>query len=150
MDEPLYNSQLLRLAASLGCPRDLENAQASVERVSPVCGSRVRVSLSLDAGGRVCAFAQQVHACALGQASAAILETAIARRDAGALRRAHQALARWLAQGGAVPSDLAGFAGIELLAPAHAYPGRHPSILLAFDAAASAAEIASVQPSGRD
>ena len=45
---------------------------ASAEKVAKLCGSRVVVDVVVD-GDRVADFAQEVKACALGQAAAAVL-----------------------------------------------------------------------------
>ena len=73
MTATLYNRDILRLAASIPHQRRLDAPQASVERRSPVCGSRVVVDVVLDDDGRVAALGQEVKACALGQASAALM-----------------------------------------------------------------------------
>ena len=69
----LYNRDILRLAAAIPHLGRLEHPQASVEKRSPVCGSRVTVDLVLDGQGRVAALGQEVKACALGQASASLM-----------------------------------------------------------------------------
>ena len=73
MTTALYNRDILRLAASIPHQLPLERPQASVEKRSPVCGSRVRVDVIVDEAGRVAALGQEVKACALGQASAALM-----------------------------------------------------------------------------
>ncbi len=141
MEPPLYNPEILRLAVSIPYAELLTDAQVSVRRVSPVCGSQVTVSLSLDAAGRIARFGQEVRACALGQASAAVLGRHVLGQRAADVRRAHDLLRDWLKQADMLPPELAGvYPEIRALAPAHGYPARHPSILLAFDAAAAAAE----------
>ena len=74
MNAPLYTTEILRLAASLQPPRALDREDGRAELRSPTCGSRVETAVELDDQGRVCALSQQVHACAFGQASAALLE----------------------------------------------------------------------------
>lgn len=142
MDAPLYNPEILRLAVSIPHDELLAGAQAEVRRVSPVCGSRVTATLSLDAAGRVCAFGQEVRACALGQASAAVLGRHVLGCTAAQIRAAHGDLRQWLQGGALAPALAAGWPEIRVLAPARDYPARHASILLAFDAAAAAAEAA--------
>lgn len=141
MNRSLYNPDILRLAVSIPFEELLEDAAAVVvRRVSPVCGSEVTASLLLDSSGRVARFGQHVEACALGQASAAVLGRHVIGAGAKDIRRAHDQLRDWL-QGGPLADELAeGWPEIRMLAPAQGYPGRHASILLAFDAAASAAE----------
>ena len=51
---------------------------ASVEKVAKLCGSRVTVDVVV-AGDRVTDFAQDVKACALGQAAASVLGNAARR-----------------------------------------------------------------------
>ncbi len=138
MTETLYNTRILRLAASPSQPR-LDAPQASVVRVSPVCGSRVTVDLDLDDAGRVARFGQEVRACALGQAAAALLGEAVLGRSGDELAAAHGALAAYLRGGSETPGD---WPGLDVFAPARPYKARHPSILLAFDAAAAAARAA--------
>jgi NifU-like protein involved in Fe-S cluster formation len=69
----LYNRDILRLAAAIPHLGRLAHPQASAEKASPICGSRVAVDLVLDGEGRVVALGQEVKACALGQASAALM-----------------------------------------------------------------------------
>src|SRR5438067_1064963 len=72
MIDDLYSAKLLKLAANLPRSGRLAHPHASVEKVSKLCGSRVLVDLTLE-GGRVADFAQEVKACALGQAAASVL-----------------------------------------------------------------------------
>lgn len=137
MTETLYNTRILRLAASVPHAR-LETPHASVMRVSPVCGSRVTVDVDLDDDGRVSRFGQEVRACALGQASAALLGEHIVGRSAGELAQARDGLAAFMkGEAEAAPAD---WPGLDVFAPARPHKARHASILLAFDAAAAAAD----------
>jgi hypothetical protein len=68
----LYNSKILRLATSIAHHERLPAPDASAERRSPVCGSRVIVDVTLREG-RVAALGQEVRACALGQAAASLM-----------------------------------------------------------------------------
>lgn len=136
MAEALYNTEILRLAASIPHTDRLAAPHASVVRVSAVCGSRVTVDVEVDGDGRVSRFGQEVRACALGQASAALLGNGVIGRNAGELAVAHAALAEYLRGGSATPGD---WPGLAVLGPARPHKARHASILLAFDAAAAAA-----------
>jgi NifU-like protein involved in Fe-S cluster formation len=143
VDAPLYNARILRLAASIPHAARLEAPQASIRKVSPVCGSRVTVDLDLGPDGRVSRFAQEVRACALGQAAAAILGGGILGAAPDALRAAHLALGRYLKEGADLPEAvLSRFPELPLFEPARPHLARHGSILLAFDAAAEAADTA--------
>lgn len=137
MAETLYNTEILRLAASIPHQVRLDSPQATVQRVSPICGSRVTVDLDLDAAGRVARFGQEVRACALGQASAAILGAEVIGKTPLELAQARDALAAFLKGEAETPGD---WPGIERLAPARPHKGRHGSILLAFQTAADAAQ----------
>lgn len=136
MTPPLYSMDILRLAASIPHQGRLADPMGSSERRSPVCGSRVTVDLDLDDEGRVHAAGLDVRACALGQASASLLASEVVGRRPEEIAAARDALARWLAEGGDAP-DWPGLAVFEAARP---HTARHPSILLAFDAAAEAAE----------
>lgn len=143
MSDTLYNTRILRLAASIPHQARLDGPQASVQRVSPICGSRITVDLDLDAEGRVARFGQEVRACALGQASAAILGAEVIGKTPLELAEARDALAAFLKGEAESPGD---WTDIDVLKPAQPHKGRHGSILLAFQAAADAAAQASGQP----
>lgn len=140
MTASLYSRDILRLAASIPHHARLAAPGASVEKHSPVCGSRVVVDLDCDAGGRVTALGQEVKACALGQASAALLGAHAIGRSAAELATARDALADYLSGGRDDPGD---WPGLEIFAPARAFTARHGAILLPFQAAAEAANRAS-------
>ncbi len=135
MSEVLYNTAILRLAATPAPPRFAE-PQASVVRVSPVCGSRVTVDLDVDGGGRVARFGSEVRACALGQASAALLASHVVGRSGAEIAAARDGLAAFLKGEAESPGD---WPGLDIFAPARPHRARHASILLGFDAAAAAA-----------
>jgi NifU-like protein involved in Fe-S cluster formation len=136
MNAPLYNTQILRLAAEIPFHERLAAPMASVEKRSPVCGSRVTVDLDLDAGGRVQAVGMLVRACALGQASASLMGAHVVGRSAAEIAEARDQLTQWLAGARDTPPD---WPGLALFLPAIEHRGRHPSIRLAFEAAAEAA-----------
>ena len=137
MSAPLYTRDILRLAASIPHLGRLADAQASAERRAPVCGSRVTVDLALDETGRVAVLGQEVNACALGQASAAVMGRHVIGRTRMEIAAARDALAAFLAGERDDPGD---WPGIGALAAARDYPARHGAILLPFEAAAEAAE----------
>ena len=139
MTSALYSRDILRLAASIPHLGRLAQAQASVEKSSPVCGSRVIVDIALDREGRVTAIGQEVKACALGQASAALMGQHIVGADIATLAEARDTLAAYLA---GTREDPGAWPGLDALAEARRFPARHASILLAFEAAAEAAALA--------
>lgn len=144
MNAPLYNSEILRLAASVPHHVRLAAPMASVEKRSPVCGSRVTVDVALDGEGRVAALGMQVRACALGQASASLMGAHAIGRDRAELAEARDALAAWLAGEREAAPD---WPGLAIFAPALPHRGRHAAIRLAFEAVAEAAEQASAEAS---
>ena len=136
----LYSARILALAADMPATAPLDAPQATATRRSPLCGSTVTVSLDLDAEGRVARYGQDVKACALGQASAAVTGRAMIGRDLAEVRAARDGLRAMLREGGPVPG--APFEGLEVLRPAADYRNRHASILLALDATVEAMEAA--------
>ena len=141
MSEALYNTLILRLAASTADAARLASPQGSAVKVSPVCGSKVTADIDLDDAGRIARHGQEVRACALGQAAAALVGADIIGKDAGQLATARAELADWLAgRNEAMPA----WPGLEVFAPARPHRARHPSILLAFDAAIEAARMAAM------
>lgn len=137
MKEPLYTTEILRLAASLAAPRDLERVDGEAELRSPTCGSRIAISVQLDDDKRVQCLSQTVHACAFGQASAALLEAKASGLDHAAASAALVQLSRWL---GGEGGDAADWPQIEALAPARSRHARHGAILLPWRALIAAIE----------
>lgn len=135
----LYNGEILRLATSVAAFERLPMPHATVERRSPVCGSRVTVDVCLDDLGRVGALGLDVRACALGQASAALMAAAAAGRSVVELENARDELAAFLAER---RSDPGIWPGLKIFTPAIPHRARHAAILLAFDAVAEAARAA--------
>ncbi len=140
MSAALYNSTILRLATSIPHQQRLDAPQATAERRSPVCGSRVTVDVMLDDQGRVSELGQEVRACALGQASAALMGEHAIGRTLPELEAARDALAAFLA---GTRDDPGEWPGLAIFAPARPHSARHPSIRLAFEAVAEAARNAS-------
>lgn len=136
MIDALYSAKLLALAANLPRTGTLPAPHARAERSAKLCGSRVAVELTM-AGGVVTDFAQEVQACALGQASAAVLGDAVIGASPEEIDAARDALAAMLKAGGPPPTGR--FATLAALAPVRDYPARHASTLLAWEAAAAAA-----------
>ena len=135
----LYTTEILRLAASLYGPRELERVDGGAELRSPTCGSRVSISVQLDDDRRIEAISQQVHACAFGQASAALLERHAIGRAHDDVSDALILLSRWLALEQEEPG---GWPGLATLAPARERRSRHGAILLPFRALLAAIEAA--------
>lgn len=138
MNAPLYNAEILRLAATIPHHDRLPEPMGTSEKRSPVCGSRVTVDINVDDQGRVSEVGLLVRACALGQASSSLMGASVIGKSPEELAAARDALAAWLAGEGPLP-DWPGFA---LFTPALPHSARHASIRLAFEAAAEAAATA--------
>ena len=137
MNAPLYTTEILRLAASLHEPSQLEREDGRAELRSPTCGSRITLAVQLDADDRVAAVSQQVHACAFGQASAALLERGAVGRKRTEVKDAHDRFSAWLEGTAEEPGD---WPGLTALAPARPRKSRHGAILLPFRALLAAIE----------
>jgi NifU-like protein involved in Fe-S cluster formation len=136
MIDDLYSAKLLRLAAELPRSGRLASPDASVERVAKLCGSRVLVDVTLDAEGRVADFAQEVKACALGQAAASVLGAHVVGASLPELEMARTQFRAMLKDGAGAPQGR--FSELAMLAPVKDYPARHASTLLAFEAVTEA------------
>lgn len=128
----LYSRRILALTTTIPHLGKLATPDASAMRRSPQCGSSVTVHLTVTPVGRIADFAQEVRACALGQASASVLGGAVIGRSRDELQTARDALHAMLKADGPIPA--APFADLETLLPAREYPNRHASIMLAWDA----------------
>lgn len=127
----LYSQRILALTTQIPHQDRLENPDGTAFKRSPLCGSTVTVDLNLEAG-KISAFGQDVKACALGQASAAVSGAQIIGRSFDEVEKARDQLRDMLRSGGPVPD--APFDGFEVLEPAREYKNRHSSILLTLEA----------------
>lgn len=136
MIDDLYSARILTLVANMPRAGRLSAPDASAEKTAKLCGSRIIVDVALDEAGKVADFAQEVSACALGQASAAVLGAQVIGADLAELELARDALAAMLKLNGPPPAGR--FAELAVLEPVKDYPARHASTLLAFEAAVEA------------
>ena len=136
MIDDLYSARILRLAANMPRAGRLSAPDASSEKTSKLCGSTVVVDLRLE-DGRVVDFAQDVKACALGQAAAAVLGEHVIGAGVDEIETARDQLRAMLKAGGSPPEGR--FVDLKALQPVKDYPARHASTMLAFEAAAEAA-----------
>jgi NifU-like protein involved in Fe-S cluster formation len=130
----LYTPQLLALATGLADFPLTGALPLQAEARSRSCGSVITIGLGLDDDGLIADVGVKVSACAIGQASAALLAGAIRGRNPGAVSLTADRLEGWLAGEG----DLPAWPGIEALAPARDHPGRHGALLLPWTAACEA------------
>ncbi len=134
----IYNSRILELAGNLPRIGRLPAPDASATAHSKLCGSTVTVDVAVDAAGRVCDFAHDVKACALGQASSSIMASHVVGADADELRAVRDAMRAMLKAGGVPPGGR--WADCAVLEPVRDYKARHASTLLTFDATVEAVE----------
>ena len=142
MFDDLYNTDILGLAATLKNER-LKTPDGTARKVSKLCGSWLEIDLNIENDFFIdCAL--RIQACALGQASAAILKENIIGSRIGEIKTARDALYNMLKSGGTAPKGR--FKKLALLSGVSAYPARHTSTMLAFDAALEAFSNASPSP----
>ena len=127
----LYTPQVLALATSLaGFPLD-ETLPLQITARSQSCGSSLTLGLATDSAGAIARVGLKSQACAIGQAAAAIFAAEAKGRNSAEIAVAEAGLSAWLSGSGEQPD----WPGLELLAPARAYPARHGAIKLAWTAA---------------
>jgi NifU-like protein involved in Fe-S cluster formation len=131
----LYSGRILGLAVNIPHVGRLTAPDGTARRRSPLCGSTVTIDVTV-AQGRISGFAQDVKACALGQAAASVLGAAAIGRTKAELEAARDALRDMLRAAG--PAPAAPFGDYEALMPARDYKNRHASIMLALEAAVDA------------
>lgn len=127
----LYSKRILALAADIPLTKPLDSCAGSAKRRSPLCGSTVTACVDMD-GGEISRFSQDVKACALGQASASVLGSAVIGKSRDDIANARESLRAMLKDGAEPPTGP--FEALEVLSPAKDYKNRHASILLAWDA----------------
>lgn len=135
MSIDLYTPEISALATGNPYPDRLDSAAGSAEKRSPICGSRVTVDIDMGADGRVARVGTLVRACLLGQASSTLMAQHVLGRTPEEIATARDELTAWLAGAGGVPA----WPGIDIFTPGLKLTARHPSIRLAFEAAAEAA-----------
>ncbi|MFI0395284.1 iron-sulfur cluster assembly scaffold protein [Paracoccus jiaweipingae] len=135
----LYSRRILALAADIPHLGRLDAPDATASVRSPQCGSTVTVDVGVT-DARLTRLGMEVRACALGQASAAVLGAAAPGQSLDSIRKGRDQLQAMLTSGGPVPD--APFDGLEVLLPAREFANRHASILLAWNATVQAMDAA--------
>ena len=139
MSAPLYNAEILRLAASTAGFARLSAPDATIEKRSPVCGSRIIVDVILDDQKRLETLGIEVRACALGQAASALMAAHAIGLGFDELDAGRAQLSDFLANGA---ESVGTWPGLEIFTPARPHFARHASIRLAFEAVVEAVELA--------
>tara|TARA_R110002051_G_scaffold36658_5_gene79442 strand:- start:935 stop:1378 length:444 start_codon:yes stop_codon:yes gene_type:complete len=130
MDD-IYNSKILEFAGNISRAGTLPDAEATSEKHSKLCGSRVRVYIRTE-DGKVSDFAHEVKACALGQASSSVMARHVVGASIEEVRQARRDMLAMLTAGGEGPSGR--FEDMRYLKPVRDYKARHASTMLTFEA----------------
>ena len=133
--DSVYNAKILDYAGNIERIGRLDNPDASAKAHSKLCGSTVVVDIQQE-NGVVTDYAQDVKACALGQASSAILAKNVIGASFEELSTARQQMLAMLKENGPPPTGK--FEELKFLEPVRDYRARHASTMLAFDAVVSA------------
>lgn len=131
----LYTPEVLGLATGLAAFPMRDDLPLHGAARSALCGSSLEIGLELDGNGVIVRLGLKVHACAIGQAAAAIFAAAAIGRDRAVIAAGEAGIARWLGGDGVQLPD---WPGLSAIATAQAYPARHGAILLAWRAALEA------------
>lgn len=134
MTEKLYTPEILGLGARLynyplGDELELRGWCRSAS-----CGSELHIGLACNSHGEIVNIGVRAQACAIGQAAAALFALAALGQTHDSIVRAEHDISAWLAGEGTMPS----WPGLDVLAPACAYPARHGAVLLGWRAALAA------------
>jgi NifU-like protein involved in Fe-S cluster formation len=131
----LYSQRILEIAANQPIPGRLAAPDASVRRVSRVCGSSIEVDIAVR-DGVIAGYGHSISACALGQTSTAIVAANIIGTPPAEFRALRDEMTAMLKSGGPPPTGR--WADLAWLEPVRDYAPRHTSTLLVFDAVVEA------------
>ena len=127
----IYNHRILDLAGNIPRQGRLAAPGATATAHSKLCGSTVVVDLIMT-DGQVVDFAQDVKACALGQAAASIMARHVIGATGPELRALRDQVRAMLKENGPPPAGK--WADVGILEPVRDFKARHASTLLTFDA----------------
>lgn len=131
-DDPIiqiYSPELIALSSSLPEERRLRRPDFSATAVSPVCGSKVTIDLSVT-GGRIGDFGFALEACALTRAVIAMIDTHIRGKTLLEIKEIRAGMERIL--GGDTKGS--SWPEMALFSAAKDYPSRHNALMLPFEA----------------
>ncbi len=135
MINDVYNKKILGYAADISRLHRLEHPDATAVALSKLCGSKVTVDLRME-DSVVTDFGHDVKACALGQASSAIMARHVVGSKSNELKELREQMHKMLKEQGAPPTGK--WEELEALLPVRDYKARHASTLLTFDAVVDA------------
>jgi NifU-like protein involved in Fe-S cluster formation len=131
MSDPLYQKDLLRLAADATAAGRLGSPDVSGFAFNPACGDKVVVDLRIS-DGQIVDFAHETKACVLAQASSSILGATLKGTDLKAVEELRARVNAMLERSSAPPSPP--FESYAVLARAAEYKSRHRCVLLPLEA----------------
>ena len=137
MLDDVYNAKILELAGNIPRIGRLDRPDASARAHSRLCGSTVTVDVKME-DGRVCDYAHEVKACALGQSSSSIMARTIIGSSPDELRKVRETMQKMLKGDGPPPNGR--WADLKFLEPVRDYKARHASTMLTFDAVVDAVD----------
>jgi len=137
MLDDIYNKRILKLAADIPRIGHLAAPDGSATAVSKLCGSKVSVAVKMD-GDVVAAFAHDVKAFALGQASSSLMAAHVIGSTADELHALRDQMTAMLKEGAEPPKGK--WVDAEVLTPVRDYKARHTSTLLTFNATCDAVD----------
>lgn len=126
----LYNTEILRLTTQIPHSVRLNDADVSVMKTSRICGSRITADAVLQ-NGVITGFGQEVKACALGQAAAAIVGKQVIGLSEDELTDIATRFRQMVKTGEVDYPEK--WQQLSLLAAVKDHPGRHGSVMLPFE-----------------
>lgn len=132
----LYEARVRDWARKVRNDARLAPADLTVSRTSPLCGSTLALDIR-HKGEVVTALGYRARACTLGMAATAVVAAKAPGRSFGEIAETGAQLAALLAGEDVVFADH--WAELGMFTAARAFPTRHGSIMLPFDALAEAA-----------
>lgn len=132
MIDPLYQKEILRLAALAHGAGRLAAPDATAEIRNPLCGDRITLDLTLK-DGTIAAVGHATRACVLCQASVSLLAETLPGRRLDDCTAGRAAVSAFL---DGAPEDAlpAAFVRFSVFAPVIPHAARHSCVLLPFDA----------------
>lgn len=126
----LYNTEILRLTTRIPHQDRLDGADVTAVKTSRICGSRITAD-AMFKDGVITGFGQEVKACALGQAAAAIVGEQVIGLSASELADVASRFRAMVKTGEVDFPDK--WHKLRLLAAVKDHPGRHGSVMLPFE-----------------
>lgn len=133
MIDPLYQKEILRLAAAATGAGELPEASTSIKVKNPMCGDQIKLDARIE-NGRITAIAHETRACVLCQASASLITGLIAGETGEGIRTGRGLVEAMLQGTEPSPLDGSDWAAYSVFTPVIEHHNRHRCVLLPFDA----------------